>query len=127
MYRYHAIIMSLGETQNHTRFSREVINDILANQPIVPVRINFKGDSIGSTIKYWEHPMNDKIECELDLKYPNLAELNLFVVPSGIVRTNDLHQDETGTTVIDKMQLMELSLTSFPADTSLTKLVDKPE
>lgn len=41
MHTYRAVIMSLNETQNKTRFSKEVIDDILLKQPTVPVRINF--------------------------------------------------------------------------------------
>lgn len=122
MYNYKAIIMSLNEDSNKTRFSRECIDKIIQDQPSVPVRINFQDGQIGRTIKFWEYPTNDKIQCEIELNTPNLEHLNLFVVPGGIVHINDIKRGENGETIITKMELTELSITSFPADVSLTRM-----
>jgi hypothetical protein len=112
--------MSLNETENKTRFSQEVIDGILTNQPQVPVRINFVGEPIGYSDKFWFD--QDGVGCEMEIKQEHLEELNLFVVPEGIVHINEISRDENGTTIINKMQLTGLSITSFPADMTLTKI-----
>ena len=120
MTTYKGVLMTVGETKNKTRFSKEALVDIMDTKSKVPVRINFTGDPIGS-VKSLDL-VGDGIVCTFELNQPNMEQLNLFLVPGGVVALNDLHQDDNGITVIDRMTLTEVSISSLPSDTILTKI-----
>lgn len=113
--------MSTRTGLNGNAFSAEVLNDIVNGQPIVPVRIGFTGRPIGKT-KSFEKRDDGTIIATFDLEQSDLEQLNIFVVPGGLCHVNDVVKAEDGVTVIKKMELTELSLTSFPADEGLTAI-----
>jgi hypothetical protein len=120
MYSYKGRLITIGETMNKTRFSQEAINDILDKQPSVPVLINFVGDPIGNVTGFSIE--DGALICEFQLRQPNMEKLHLFIVPGGKCDVQDLKQDENGITVIEKMDLFSVSITSTPADPTLTKI-----
>jgi len=124
MHNYKAQILSKNTilaTYNNFRFSDEAINDFIKNQPVVPVTVNFKDTPIGATRSF--ELDGDRVICSFEIEIPDMEELGLFAVPSGIVNHNDISQeDENGVKTIMKMQLTEVAITATPADPSLTKI-----
>jgi len=118
---YIGTLVGSSDPKNKTRLSQEALDDILAKQPAVPVRINFAGDPIGSVSKYWSEE-DGSIQCEIEVKYPSLDELNLFLVLGGEANIKDIHQDESGYTIIEKIELTEVSITPLPATPEASKI-----
>jgi hypothetical protein len=124
MYSYKGRLMTLNVNKgsiNNIKFDNEIIQDIIDTQPIVPVTINFSGSGIGATRKF-ERVVDDLV-CTFDINIPNMDRLELFLVPMGMVKLNDIGQDEgNGVRTIKRMSLLEVSITSTPLDPSLTKI-----
>jgi hypothetical protein len=124
-YFYQAEIMSKNPSENtfnRIKFGHGVIEDIIDTQPVVPVTVNFKQEAVGKTVNYCLTP-EGKVMVYFECMIPNLDELNLFVVPTGLVNTHDIGSlDEDGTRTIFKMKLLSVSICSNPADQSLTKI-----
>lgn len=120
-FTYKGILASLGVTENNTKFSQDVIDHLITTQPIVPIKINF-GDRIIGSSKSFESDENGSVLCTFEVNIPDLEKLNLFVVPRGSVRITDIKTDENGITIIEKMELLDLAITSVPSDPSLKKI-----
>lgn len=109
---------------NGNKFSDEALNDLIYKNPIVPVTVNFSGNPIGRTVEFKKRS-DGVILCEVELDYPDLERLDLFLVPGGRVNLTDLEKDTDGTTIIKKMEIYEVSITTMPADKTLTTINKK--
>jgi len=120
MFSYKGLLLTGFVNDKGNKLSEEVIEYILQQQPEVPVRINFNGATVGKANKY--ERTEEGIICSFSLSIPDIDQLNLFVVPGGTVHINDITKEENGNITIQKMNLTELSITSFPTDEKLTKI-----
>ena len=125
MYTYRGPLLSGRLTANKTMFSEEAIKELVDTQPNVPVRINFRGDPIGSTTAFFLRS-DGVVEVEADLQYSGLDQLDVFFAPGGTVELNDVKRsDGQEEVVINHFALREVSLTHSPADTSLSAIFKK--
>lgn len=119
MTYYIGRLLTLGRDSNNNMFNKTVIEQLLNDQPKVPVRINFTGDPIGHTTLFRQDGQDDSVTVEFTSNVSHLDELKIFVVPGGHCDIRDLETLPDGVRLIKKMTLTEVSLTSTPADPHL--------
>jgi hypothetical protein len=115
MYQYIGMLLTLGKDVNNNVFDKSVIEELVKNQPTVPVRINFTGDPIGRTTRFFTDGLPDGLKVEFDVNIPHLDELKTYVVPGGYCNTRDLLTEPDGVRRITKYTITEVSITSIPA------------
>lgn len=122
MSTYKAIVLTKLPNANGYVYNPEVLKEIVEQDPTVPVTINFNKNSIGKT-NHFQLTQSGEVLCTFEVNIPNLNELNLFAVPGGFCYINDMEKlDEGKVTLIKKFNLTEISLTSTPADMSLSSI-----
>lgn len=102
---------------NGILFSKNVIQNILNNQPKVPIRIYSEDEIIGHSEYYKLVDGNLEVGFIIDSGLINTD--NLYAVPSGYIYTDDIVNGPDNTRIITKFQLTGISITSYPADTTL--------
>jgi hypothetical protein len=123
MDKYIGLLISTNDTQNHTRFSEEVLKELVARQEQVPVLLNFQGMPIGSTEKM---ELDDSgLLCSFNIQNILIRPEELYVVPRMIVKSEDVIEDEHGVRVITKGKLLDVSISITPADPTLTPIKKK--
>jgi hypothetical protein len=122
MNKYKARLMTSHNTANHTRFSKEVLEDLEREQRLFPVTVNFTPPVIGVVEKL--EMDGDALVCTFKINDPNAERWieEFFLVPQGIVRPEDVEEDESGVKIIKKMELMSASICFAAADPNLTKI-----
>lgn len=126
MKRFLGPILSSNVTSNGHKMSDEIIKDIINSQPVVPVTINFGGESIGYTELFSKEGQYLQCHMLLDEKKvpPHNDEEKLYVV--GMYEIKKQHK-EGEVTVIDDANILEAAVTILPADPTLTPLKQKKD
>lgn len=117
--QYQALIATTRVTSLNTKLAKEALDAIVEDQPKVPVRINFSGKSIGMVSRFSLN--DDKLTCSFDCNIAELDKLGVYLTPGFKVKNNDMLSID-GVTQIKKMELLEVSIVSFPADKTLTPI-----
>jgi hypothetical protein len=115
MKKFKGTLMNTFTDLNNIRLTDEVIEDILRNQPQVPVTFNFNGQAIGSAESYSLEDGSLVVQIRIDEGKVDLID-RLFVVPG---MNNVEFHNEGDVRVIDRGDLNEVSITSLPANTRL--------
>lgn len=122
MYTYKAIVATGLPDSNGNQFHPDVFKQIIEADKTVPVTINFNKESIGKASNF-ELTNSGELYCCLDVNIPNLNELNVFAVPGGYSNIQDLEKsNDNKITFIKKYTLTEISITSKPADQSISSI-----
>lgn len=119
MYKYVGLLLTDSKDSNNNAFDKSVIEQIVNDQPTVPVRINFTGDPIGRTTRFFTNDPHDSLKVEFDINIPNLDQLYSYVVPGGHCDIRDFIEESDGSRRISKYTLTEISISSRPADQKL--------
>lgn len=119
MKKYVAQILSTNIDSNGIRITEEAIDDFLKNQKIpIPVTVDFNGAlPVGHSVSFKK--LENGIECSFVVRdeIPVLKWTHL--VPKGIVKEEDYdHEEET----IKNYELIELGLTNFPSDPTISEI-----
>lgn len=108
-----AMILTRNIDVNQTRISDDVFNQLVKEQPELPVVLNFGDEPVGKTMEFKEENNHILVRVSVEDR-PMVREV--FLVPALTAFKTHM---ENGIEVIDEAKFTSLSFTLTPADPTL--------